>query len=88
MLKGRNTDQVCQELKGSYMTKENMIPLITVKMICCAALLFFFFGGLGLLSGMSTGNIILTVLGLGLLIWGFFLYFRKKRHHCSNGEEQ
>lgn len=61
------------------MEKEGLSTLIVFKVICCAALLFIALGGLGLLSGLGSGNIILIVLGLGLLSWGAYLYFRRRR---------
>lgn len=69
------------------MEKKGLSTLIVFKVICCAALLLFAFGGLGLLSGLSTGNSILIVLGLGLLGWGGYIYYRKRRRRSSrNGE--
>ncbi|HFQ91574.1 MAG TPA: hypothetical protein ENK29_01700 [Chromatiales bacterium] len=69
------------------MARENMTTLIAVKIVCCAALLFFLFGGLGLLAGATTGNIILAVLGATLAIWGIYMYFRKKQgSHGKDGE--
>lgn len=67
------------------MEKESLSSLIIFKVICCAALLFFALGGLGLLSGLGTGNIILIVLGLGLLSWGAYLYFKRQRRGARGG---
>ncbi len=54
------------------MKNKNMAKLVVLKVICCGLLIFFLLGGLSLLTGLSTGNAILSVLGISVLLWATY----------------
>jgi hypothetical protein len=59
--------------------KELSVVVLTLKFICCGAILFFALGGLGLFSGLTTGNIIVIFLSLGILIYAGYGYLKRRR---------
>ena len=54
------------------MENKNIAKLIVLKIGCCGVLIFLLLGGLGLLAGLSTGNIILFGAGVILLLWATY----------------
>ncbi len=58
--------------------RKKLSTLLTLKFVCCSVILFFAFGGVGLFSGLTTGNTILIFLSLGILIYAAYIYSRRK----------
>jgi len=54
------------------MENKNIAKLIVLKIICCGALVFFLLGGIGLLAGLSTSNIMLSGIGIAVLLWATY----------------
>jgi len=54
------------------MDNKNVAKLIVLKIICCGVLVFLLLGGIGLMAGLSTGNILLSGAGVALLLWAIY----------------
>ncbi len=54
------------------MDHKNIAKLIVLKIACCGILIFLLLGGIGLMTALSTSNIILSAAGTALLLWAIY----------------
>lgn len=60
------------------MKKKTFSALIAIKLICCGAIIIIILGGAGLISGITMRNIVLLFIGSGMLIYGLYVYFKRR----------
>jgi uncharacterized membrane protein len=61
------------------MESKKLSHILMFKLICCGVILLFVLGGVGLLSGFTTGSIIVILLSLAILAYAGYLYARRRR---------